>query len=410
MPSGGKIGLFQVFDAFGSNVISSVAATADGPRYGMVWGSRNGMPPPWRTNNTTLAPTYYMPMPTDASSNIWGEIGHSLSWWKTYHPDWILYVCTSSGTPTTTPAYMSQLPYNVPLDIHNPSVVSYQIHDAGKYAIKYGYTGLGFDQVLFTNPTGTAEGSGYFGCGIYKSGSFIRRYSSRTDSAWITDTVAWVKAAKSILTTDTTLSPYHLRLVVNHPAANVANLNEQAILQNVDADLDETGFSDYGYYQQSTKAGLFRVTVDWMNYAQSHGSAALIVDKFSQSTSITSLQLEYSMATYLMGNDGAAGLFVGNSYSYGAEQYHAEYAAPIGTPCAAYYGGPNYSSTNPNIYYRRFSGGMVVVNSGSLPRTYEYATLPTNHTYTDLEHRTISKPLPVNSNDGYVLLTTNGCA
>lgn len=405
----GKIGLFQVFDAFGSNVISSTAAVSDGPRYGVVWGARAGMPTPWKSNNTTLAPTYYMPMETDASTVIWGEIGHSLTWWKTYHPDWILYTCTSTGTPTTTPAYVPGLPYNVPLDIHNPSVVNYQVHLAAKYAIAYAYSGLGFDEVLFTNITGESVGSGYYGCGIYQNGSFVRRYSGRTDPAWTADTVAWVKAARSILTTDTTLSSYHLRLVVNHPAGNVANTNEQAILQNVDADLDETGYSDYGNYKQASKAGLFKVTTDWMNYAQAHGAAPLIVDKFDQTTAVTSNQLEYSIATYLMGHDGGAGLFVGNQYGYGAEQYHSEYTAAIGTACGAYYGGASYDSSNPQIWYRKFSGALIVVNSGSLPLASETAHLPTTHTYKDLEGRAVTNPLTVASNDAYVLLTTNGC-
>ncbi|HET9029226.1 MAG TPA: hypothetical protein VFN49_03545, partial [Candidatus Aquilonibacter sp.] len=255
-----------------------------------------------------------------------------------------------------------------------------------------------------------ADGTGYYGCGIYQSGKFVRRYTGRTDPAWTTDTVAWVKAARSILKTDTVIAPYNLKLIVNHPAANVANANEQAILQNVDADLNETGYSDYGAYQQSTKAGLFKVTTDWVIYAQAHGTAPLIVDKFDQTTAITSKQLEYSIATYLMGHQGTARLFVGNSNGYGIEQYHGEYATNYGAPCGAYYGGAAYDSTNPQIYYRRFANAVIVVNSGSLPtRTSELAHLPTGHTYKDLEGRAVTNPLTVASNDAYVLLTTNGC-
>ncbi|HET9029666.1 MAG TPA: hypothetical protein VFN49_05770, partial [Candidatus Aquilonibacter sp.] len=349
------VGLFQVFDQFGSNVISSTTAATDGPRYGAVWGSRVGMATPWRTNNTGLAATYYMPQETDANTAAWGDIGHTLTWWKANHPDWILYACNASGTPTTTPAYIPQLPNNVPLDIHNPAVVAYQVKLAANYAHSKGYTGLAFDEVLFTNITGMADGTGYYGCGIYQSGKFVRRYTGRTDPAWTTDTVAWVKAARSILKTDTVIAPYNLKLIVNHPAANVANANEQAILQNVDADLNETGYSDYGAYQQSTKAGLFKVTTDWVIYAQAHGTAPLIVDKFDQTTAITSKQLEYSIATYLMGHQGTARLFVGNSNGYGIEQYHGEYATNYGAPCGAYYGGAAYDSTNPQIYYRRFA-------------------------------------------------------
>jgi hypothetical protein len=73
------------------------------------------------------------------------------------------------------------------------------------------------------------------------------------------------------------------------------------------------------------------------------------------------------------------------------------------------YGGASYDVNNPQMYYRRFAGGLVVVNSGSLPRASETATLPANHTYTDIEGRAVTNPLTVNSNDSYVMTTTNGC-
>jgi hypothetical protein len=405
----GHISAFQVFDEFTPNVITATTAQSDGRRYGAVWGARVGMAPSWRLNNTGIVASYYMPQETDASTGAWGDIGHTLAWWKANHPDWILYSCNAEGEPTTTPAYITGLKYNVPLDIHNPAVVAYQVQLAGNYAIAHGYNALAFDEVLYHNVTGTGAGRGYFGCGIVQNGAFVKRYASASDPAWATDTVNWVKAARNILKTDATLAPKALKLIVNHPAYNVASANEQAILQNVDADLDETGFSDYGEYQAAGKQNLFKATVDWMTYAQAHGAATLIINKFDQSTPITPVQLEYSIATYLMGNQTAASLFVGNIKGYGSEQYHPEYNAPIGVPCGAYYGGATYDSANSQIYYRRFSGGLVVVNAGSLPRASEVAHLPANHAYTDLENRTLTNPLAVSSNDAYVLLTTNGC-
>ncbi|MDQ2865623.1 MAG: hypothetical protein M3R51_05305, partial [Candidatus Eremiobacteraeota bacterium] len=144
----GKFGLMQVFDEYNSNLITSSQGSADGPRYGVVWGARPGMPPYWRAHTSSLVVGYYMPQETDQSYDGWGNAGHDLTWWKANHPDWILYACTSSGTPTTTPAYLSQLPYNVPLDVHNPEVVTYQIENAGNYAVANGYNGLSVDQVV----------------------------------------------------------------------------------------------------------------------------------------------------------------------------------------------------------------------------------------------------------------------
>lgn len=392
------VGLFQVFDAMGTPRISEGEAEADARRYGIVWGARPGMPSSWRAGNSNIAASYYFPQETDLSFESWGGAGHTLAWWQANHPDWILYSCTANGTPTRIPAYVGGLPNNVPLDFHNPSVVSYQVHAAADYAKANGYNALAADEVVFYNIGGSTAGSGAYACGIYENGTFVRRYSSKSDIRWTTDTVAWAKTAHSIA------KSAGLRFIVNHPAGNIADVNEQQILSNVDADVDETGYSDYGEYKKSTT--LFKLTVDWAQYAQAHGAAALIIDKYEQNTALSPTQIEFSIATYLMGNEGGEGLFAANSDpGYGIEQYHSQYATNFGTACGNYYEG---SSASPNIWYRRFSNAIVVVNSGS-SRASEVATLPTGHAYRDLVGRPVSNPLNVANFDAYVLLTTNGC-
>ena len=392
----GKIGLFQVFDVFGTgHEISAEEAQDDGSRYGAVWGSRPGMAGAWTDGNRRITATYYMPQETDASWDLWGNQGHTLAWWQEHRPNWVLYECTADGRPTRTPAYMSNLPTNVPLDIHNPEVVAYQVRLAANYAHEHGYEGLAFDEVLFYNETG--NGSNY-GCGIFQDGKFVRRYSGKIDNDWNLDTVAWVKEARRLLKTDPTLSTYRLKLVVNHPAGPIANSDEQEILENVDGDVDETGFSDYGEYHRSPN--LFKMTVDWMNFAQAHGASPLIVDKYEQGSSINSQQLEYSIATYLMGHNGSSGLFVANRFGYGVEDYHAQYESPIGEPCSAY-------SAGPEIYTRRFTGAVVEVNASTHDAR---VTLPAGHRYRDIVGRPFSDTLTIAPGDGYVLLTSNGCA
>ncbi|MDP9111682.1 MAG: hypothetical protein M3M96_08630, partial [Candidatus Eremiobacteraeota bacterium] len=397
----GKFGLTQIFDQFTPNVISAPQAVNDGPRYGITWGARPGMAPNWQMNNSSLIATYYLPQETDASPVNWGNAGHTIAWWQANHPDWILYACDPSGVPTKTPAYIAQLPNNVPLDIHNPAVVAYQLNTAATYAIANHYNGLAFDEVLFYNATGNGLGTGYYGCGIYSNGTFVRRYNGQRDTNWNNDTIAWVKAAHSILANDPVIGPHHLKMVINHPAGSPSDPNEQAILANTDADLDETGYSDYGNYHASYS--LFKTTVDWMRYAQAHGTAPLIVNNYSQQTPLTTQQTEYALATYLVGNEGGSGMFVGNSNSYGSEQYLPQYQAQVGAPCGGYYGDPQ----SPAIYYRSFANALVVVSGGS--SSTQYAHLPANHTYVDLMGRPVSNPMLVASGDAYVLLTTNGC-
>lgn len=391
------VGLFQVFDAMGTPRISAAGAEADAKRYGIVWGARPGMASAWRAGNSKIIASYYFPQETDLSYISWGGAGHDLAWWQANHPDWVLYSCTASGTPTRIPAFVGGLMTNIPLDFHNPAVVDYQVRAAAAYAKANGYNALAADEVVFYNIGGATAGAGAYACGVYQNGTFVRRYSSKSDPQWTTDTVAWARTAHSIAQSE------GLKLIVNHPAGDPNNPNEQEMLSNVDADVDETGYSDYGLYKSSST--LFKLTLDWVRFAQSHGTAPLVIDKYVQSGELSGTEIEHSIATYLMGNEGGEGLFAGNRNGYGVEQYHSEYAVNYGTACGDYYGG---SSASPNIWYRRFSNAIVVVNSGS-SRASEAATLPAGHAYRDLEGRPVSNPLNVANFDAYVLLTTNGC-
>ncbi|HET9095076.1 MAG TPA: hypothetical protein VFN37_00315 [Candidatus Baltobacteraceae bacterium] len=404
MPSSwGKISAFQVFDDTANGYITQTAASQDGWRYSAVWGARNNIGTSWLNGNAGLQTAYYNALETDESSTAWGAIGHTITWWQSNHPDWVLYACTSSGTPTTTPAYVPGLPYNVPHDIHNTSVIDYQIRMMANYAHSLGYHALAIDEATFWQADEGVPGG--YGCGIYQNGSFVRRYTGSTDPNWAADVVAWAKEAHKLLTTDATLSAYNLKLIVNHPADQLT-ANETAFLANVNADLDETGYSDYGHYQTGS-ASDFTMRTNWAAYAQQHGVAVLMNDNWG-SLSVTTPLLDYSVATYLMGNLQAESLFASPGSGYGLEQWHSQFQTSIGAPCGAYYGGSSYDSANPSIYYRRFANAVVVVNGGS-GSAGEVAHLPTGHTYTDLFGRAVGSPLTIASNDGYVLLTSNGC-
>lgn len=399
--STGRIQSFQIFDETSNGYVTAGAAAADGYRYSAVWGVRPGLGATWRASNVNLRSSYYFLMDTDMSTSGWGGIGHSLTWWKTYHPDWLLYKCsTTTNAPTTQLAYDSGLP-NVPLDIHNPAVVQYQIAQVANYAIRNRYTALAADEVTYWLPA--TGGTGYYGCGIYSKGVFVRRYSSASDIKWISDVVTWVKSARTILNTNTTFAPYHLKFIVSHPGGNISSY-ETTLASNVDADLDETGFTIYGKYLTSSPVWVTR-EANWMKFMQAHGAAVLINQDWGSLT-VGPAQKDYSAATYLLGNENAASIFVSPHTGYGVETYyHPEYAAAnLGTPCGEYYGG--YSGALA-IYYRKFANAFVVVNAGGYGT--QRATLPSGHTYVDLEGRAVSNPLSVAANDGYVLKTTNGC-
>lgn len=385
----GKIGTFQIFDETNNGTISAAMALAHGYRYSAVWGARPGMGSPWRAGNAGIKASYYFIAITDASTSAWGGIGHSLSWWKAHHPSWVLYACTSSGAPTHTPAYVAGLP-NVPLDIRNSSVVSYQIRSLiAPYALSRGYNALGADEVTYWF-AGTG-GPGYYPCGIWNGSRFERRYSGLHDTSYATDIVNWVRDAHSLLRT---YFPT-MKLIVNHPA-NGLNSNEMTLLQNVDGDMDESGFTDYGKYHNTR----FLMETAWMKYAQQHGVTVLINQDWGK-LGMSSANYDYSVATYLMGNEQSAAAFISPHTGYGIEVYRSEYATNVGAPCG------EYTALASNVYMRRFANAIVVVNAN--PGSGASVRLPTGHSYSDLERRAVRNPLYLGANDGYVLKTSSGC-
>lgn len=395
-----KISAFQVFDETSNGYITRAQASADGYRYNAVWGSRWNIGTAWNDSNPVNETAYYNTLETDESSTGWGAIGHPLAWWQANHPDWVLYACDSNNNPTNIPAWIPGL-NNVPLDVHNPQVIAYQIASMADYAHQIGYHALAIDEAVFWQAD---EGfTGGYGCGIYQNGQFVRRYTGTYDPNWAADVVAWVQLAHHILTTDPVISQYHLKMVVNHPADQLTS-NETTLLANVDAVLDETGYSDYGNYKGGS-AATFAMTTDWAKYAQDHGTAVLMNDNWGN-VQVGTPQLDYSIATYLMGNEQGESLFASPGSGYGLEQYHQQYTAPVGAPCGEYYSA--HDPNNPSIYYRRFANAIVVVNGGSGSNN-EVAYLPSGHTYSDVFGRGVSNPLTIDSNDGYVLMTANGC-
>jgi hypothetical protein len=399
----GRIALSQIFDYFPSTgtQMSSSQIASDAYRYDWVWGSFN--PSAWRSaNSQALVSRYYI---IEEDNTLIS--GLNLQWWEQNHPDWILYACDSSGNPTRDIAYTPGDGFaDVPLNIHNPAVVQYQIQQSLlPYAQANGYNALALDEVIFHdmmlggNPElGQTEKPGEFGCGTWNSdGTFNKVYQNPNDPTWTQDVLNWVEQAKQAA------SMANIKVVVNHPAGSITSPNEQTLMRNIDMVLVEAGFTNYGNYGS---VGYFNNTYNYMEWVQKQGVAIGIVQKYyHETTTFTPSEIEYGIATYMMANEGNADMFLvgnnGRGYGYGAEQYHTEYGTQLGDPCGAMYGG------NPGVYYRRFQNGIVVANASSSAAT---ATFPSNHTYNDIDGRPLSNPMTINGWDGYVLITAgNGC-
>ncbi len=396
----GRVGLFQEFD----RLMSPAQIVSDAPRYDAVWGA--SQPQLWLGAHPGMVVSRYF-IPQEDRSQL---SGHDLNWWQTNHPDWILYACRSNGTPTHDYAWWPGVDApDVPLDFHNPDVIDYQVRQLnGQNAIQNGDNALAIDQVIFQdamvggNPNfGQTSKPGEYACGVWSNGAFVRRYSSASDPAWTADMLAFVTTARRIVTTDPELAPHHLKIIVNHPQGSIGDPNEQALLGAIDGFVDERGYADYGRYAASTDAARFNSLTKYLIYLQKRGIAVFIINYFKDAA-VTPQQREYAVAAYFMANEGGADLFITPSTG-GMDNNFPEYGTRLRAPCEEYHGGPF-------MYYRRYSGGLVVLNSGSLPALHMQAALPANHNYTDVDGRKITNPLDVASNDGYVLLTSNGCS
>ena len=396
----------QVFDEDHDNIISFSQGTADGSRYASVWGVRTpNMALAWHTNNATLNALIYTPFDTDATGS---GLNMPTSWWLANHPDWILYECDRA-----TIAYVGGLS-GVPLDISNPAVIAYQTSLLGGFAEANGYNGIAADIVSLGNNTGQIN-SGRGGCGVWQANHTVwaQKFSgAKSDPAWATAAIAWVTSVHAALH-DQQIYPRQLALAINTsvngytaPVNGVGgDPGERAIVAAADIVLDESGFAEWGQYISNQD---FVNAVGWMVFAQSRGEGMLVTDDWNRQREAPTIpQLDYSIATYLMGKEQAAALYVGSNALYGKENYYSQYDAAIGTSCAQMYGGPSDPQySGEDVYFRKYSGALAVVNV-SAKKTY-VVSLPKS-SYSSIEGGKVKSPLTITPYTGYVLLTTNGC-
>lgn len=381
----------------------------EAPYYDSVWGAF--FPQFWSgAHQGMILSRYYLP-----NEDAYLISGHTLSWFQTNHPDWILYGCDNNNAPTMHYAWSGTgFPNDVPLDIHNPDVVAYQLSTLKAYLQQNGYNALGIDNMVFENylesPNqeleGTGPQAGWYGCGIYQNGTFVRRYNgpldNRSDPTFNADMINWVAQARA------TLGPLGIKIIISHPPVGSSpTSDEQSLLNNIDGLLDENGFTHYGV---PVDPGTFAGTLNWMQSLQSRHIAFFVTDYWcrdgivpstgqpcpSDPSQLTAQQVDYSLASYALGNNGGADVFI--SPQGGAQySFRPEYLQRYGTPCGSY-------SSGNNVYTRDFSGGFAVVNAGS---TAQSVALPA-HSYTDIEGRAVSNPLLVGAQDGYMLLRSGG--
>jgi len=395
----------QIFDNHkNKGGISPQQAMQDGPLYAALWGSNSPqMVQAWRTNNPTLPISMYLPVGTDASVSLFGNLGHPLTWWKANHPDWILYECDQS-----TVAFVSGLT-SVPLDISNPDVINYLFNLVGGYAEQNAYSAVGFDLVSLTNDTGGTQ-DGQHGCGVFANvggnPTWTQKFSGHSvDSAWANAILSYLSTARSYLHGQAR----PLAIWGNNVPADIpiGDPNEQQLVADLDVLFDESGFARFG---KSSSDAEFNNTVAWARYTQALGKGFMDVNEWQNETIVTDAQLDYDLATYVMLKEQAAVTFTAPYGEYGFEHYFNQYQAVIGTPCAEMYGGPSYLGLGRLAYFRQYTNGLAAVNTSGT-QTYTVKLPQTIYTDVATGKTRHSSELMLAPFSGILLtVTKHGCA
>lgn len=319
-----------------------------------VWGAQAG------SQVAGVYNAYYYPFERDAGQNV-TPTGHDLAWWKANHPDWLEYKCDR-----TTLAYEFGDP-NAPLDISNPDFRAYVMGQYVDWAFAHGYSGVAFDNVDVQNNFGR--------CGHYdRSGSWVQQYTGqRTDPAYASAVVSWAQDMTARIHAAKPGSTVAINFRYNDADPAASN----ALIQAVDIDADEGGWTSYG-------SGAL-TDANWLQYDRNLVQHVTGAGKgFLQScqepvpyASITQAQVQWCMANYFLVKNSATYMGISGSDGYGYLAYRPEFAAArVGVPTDTF---DHFRGTA--VYGRYFTTGLALVNPSSTA-TYTVPIPP--NTYKDL--------------------------
>lgn len=366
-----NIHLFQSFDYHIHNPASAALY------YDFIWGADVSKVAAYRAANPNITLSYYMTFFRD--SGTFGNIDahQSLSYWKRIHPDWILYQCDR-----TTPAYEDGQLNVVPFDFSNPDLVAWQIQNYALPASQHGYDAIAADNLNMENLIGA--------CGSYnKKGQWVQRYSGQTnDPKWRADVLTWVTRMQQGLHT------------LQHPLALIPNLGigviqltdpyVQQVVNHIDGILDESGFTNYGHGYITDDNWL--QLIQFIKNTQAMRKAYYVVNQFS-SSSLSTDDIEWALASYLVAKEHTAAISISLLQQYGIDLHNDFNLAQIGSPRGEMYEGEH-------VYWRDYTHGLSVVNPSS-SATY---TVKLPGKYTDLNGSSVGQTITLSPHSGAVLL------
>jgi hypothetical protein len=371
---GNDIHLIQMFDydISISQITPQLARPVD-----LVWGADANAAKlrAWHQANPSIVLSSYLSFERDSQR-------HDLAYWKRTHPDWILYQCDK-----VTPAYLYRQP-SVPLDFSNPIVVQWQLSTTVAQAEQLGYDALAVDDINLHN-VGAA-------CGHYQGTRWVPLYSGQSsDSHWSASVLFWLKAMQQQL--HSLSRPLALISTLNLTGASSNDGDMASLLASVDGVVMADGFNSTSDRQDWVNY------IDFMHYVQQQRKAIYVVNQFTpppDQFALDNQQVQWALASYLMGEEGQAGLFIGKQEQFGEYLFYPSYSAAIGQPIGQMY--RVAVSNGGTVYLRDFSQGESIVNPDP---THSYTVaLPAGRLYQDLQGQTMSDTVTLPSLSGMVLL------
>ena len=360
------------FLAFDYNIADPAAIAK---HYDFVWGAEIGHGAAWRSANPSIFLTYYIPFHRDNGTFSNSNAHHDLAYWQAVHPDWVLYKCDR-----VTPAYEFGDP-NMPLDFANRALISWQIQTYAQPASASGYDGIAADNVNLENLFGA--------CGVYIHGQWVQRYTGQiNDPRWRADVITWLTRMQQALHS----LQHPLALIPNLDLGNLAPSDAQAqhIVSHLDGVLDEEGFTHDGDGYLTGSDWMQRI--QFMESVQEQHKAYYTTNQFP---SVGHAQIQWALASYLMGREHTAALYISTIQGYGADAWYNEYNVQIGSPS-----GPMHQTQQ--VYMRNYSHGLSIVNSSAM-NSYP-VTLPAKVRYSDLYGNPVGQTITMPPHSGLVLL------
>jgi hypothetical protein len=343
--------------------------------YDAVWGAEQDHVAAYRLQKPNMFLAYYIPANRDFGT-FWDTTAiHDASYWKSVHPDWVLYKCDR-----VTPAYQFGNP-NVPLDFTNPAMISWQVQTYALPASQNGYDALAPDNIDF--------GNWYHVCGVYRNGQWVQLFSGNSiDPLWRSAMLNWLKQMRLALQN----LPHPLALVPNLAFGGLSPTDpiiQQAVSLS-DGVLDEGGFTFYGDRYVSDKSWVQHVQFNEL--VQKQNKPCYIVNDFP---TINRFNIQWALASYLMGKEHLSEISIIPNQHYGVDSWINEYNAQIGRTTNSMY-------QAQKVYWRNYTNGVSIVNpSGTSSYT---VTLNAGTSYVDLYGNHIGPTVTMPPHSGLVLL------